>query len=78
MVLGKGGITSVWSRSGSIFCLASIIVPRPIVKIRLGVLEAFQRAFPNKNENVGLIIKSIGNVDDYPDIRETIRQGERY
>jgi len=46
----------------------------PHRKNPLGVLQAFQRAFPNGSENVGLIIKSIGNVDDYPDIRETIRK----
>jgi glycosyltransferase involved in cell wall biosynthesis len=44
----------------------------PYRKNPLGALEAFQRAFPDKKENVGLIIKSIGNVDDYPNIKETI------
>ena len=49
----------------------------PYRKNPLGVLEAFQRAFPNKSENVGLIIKSIGNVDDYPDIQGNNPAGER-
>jgi glycosyltransferase involved in cell wall biosynthesis len=46
----------------------------PYRKNPLGVLESFQRAFPNGSENVGLIIKSIGNIDDYLEIREAIRQ----
>ena len=49
----------------------------PYRKNPLGVLEAFQRAFPNGSENVGLIIKSIGHVDHFPDIKETIRQARR-
>lgn len=46
----------------------------PYRKNPLGVLEAFQRAFPNGNENVGLIIQSIGPVDHYPHIKEKVRQ----
>lgn len=46
----------------------------PHRKNPLGVLEAFQAAFPQGSENVGLIIKSIGTPDQYPEIREKIRQ----
>ena len=46
----------------------------PYRKNPLGVLETFQRAFPNGNENVGLVIQSIGQVDHFPDIKEKIRQ----
>jgi glycosyltransferase involved in cell wall biosynthesis len=46
----------------------------PQRKNPLGVLEAFQSAFPEGTENVGLIIKSIGAPDQYPEIREKIRE----
>lgn len=45
----------------------------PHRKNPLGVLEAFQAAFPQGSENVGLIIKSIGASDQHPEIREKIR-----
>ncbi len=45
----------------------------PYRKNPLGVLEAFQAAFPQGTENVGLIIKSIGQVRRYQPIRKRIR-----
>src|SRR5262249_10907348 len=48
----------------------------PYRKNPLGTLEAFQRAFPNGSENVGLVIKSAGKGYHYPDIMETIRQAK--
>jgi glycosyltransferase involved in cell wall biosynthesis len=39
----------------------------------LGVLEAFRRAFPSGSEKVGLIIKSTGTVDHYPEIQKAIK-----
>jgi glycosyltransferase involved in cell wall biosynthesis len=44
----------------------------PYRKNPLGVLEAFQAAFPQGNENVGLVIKSIGRVHRYQPIRKKI------
>jgi glycosyltransferase involved in cell wall biosynthesis len=44
----------------------------PFRKNPLGVLEAFQRAFPVGNENVGLIIKSTGAPDHFPEIKALI------
>lgn len=44
----------------------------PFRKNPLGVLEAFQRAFPRGDENVGLVIKSTGAADHYPDIKSVI------
>lgn len=41
----------------------------PFRKNPLGVLEAFQCAFPHGDENVGLVIKSTGAADHYPDIK---------
>ena len=46
----------------------------PYRKNPLGVVEAFQRAFPNGRENVGLIIHCIGQVDRYADIHKAIQQ----
>lgn len=45
----------------------------PFRKNPLGVVEAFQAAFPRGDENAGLILKSIGPSDKYPDISEKIR-----
>lgn len=45
----------------------------PFRKNPLGVVHAFQRAFPCGNENVGLVIKSTGATDHYPDIEAAIR-----
>ena len=44
----------------------------PFRKNPLGVLKAFECAFPRGDENVGLIVKSIGATDPYPDIKITI------
>lgn len=44
----------------------------PFRKNPLGVLQAFQRAFPRGDENVGLVIKSTGAADHYPDIKAII------
>jgi FkbM family methyltransferase len=44
----------------------------PFRKNPLGVLEAFQRAFPRGSENVGLVIKSTGAPDHYPEIKAVI------
>ena len=46
----------------------------PYRKNPLGVVEAFQRAFPNGKKNVGLIIHCIGQVDRYADIHKAIQQ----
>lgn len=45
----------------------------PHRKNPLGVLEAFQKAFPDRDDNVGLIIKSTGAETHHPDIKEKIR-----
>jgi len=45
----------------------------PHRKNPLGVIAAFQAAFPDGDENVGLIIKSIGEPDQYPEVRNKIR-----
>ena len=45
----------------------------PYRKNPLGVIEAFQAAFPGGGENVGLIVKSTGEPSQYPEIREKIR-----
>jgi glycosyltransferase involved in cell wall biosynthesis len=44
----------------------------PFRKNPLGVLDAFQRAFPRGDENVGLVIKSTGAAGHYPDIKAVI------
>lgn len=45
----------------------------PFRKNPLGVLEAFQQAFPVGNENVGLVIKSTGAPDHFPEIKAVIQ-----
>lgn len=45
----------------------------PHRKNPLGVLEAFQKAFPDRDHNVGLIIKSTGAETHHPDIKQKIR-----
>ena len=45
----------------------------PYRKNPLGVLEAFRIAFPNRSENVGLVLKSSGTVGHYPEIRKAIQ-----
>lgn len=44
----------------------------PFRKNPLGVLRAFQHAFPVGDENVGLIIKSTGAPDHFPEIKAEI------
>jgi glycosyltransferase involved in cell wall biosynthesis len=44
----------------------------PARKNPLGVMRAFQRAFPDRTEDVGLVIKSTGATDRYPEIRSAI------
>jgi glycosyltransferase involved in cell wall biosynthesis len=44
----------------------------PFRKNPLGVLEAFQQAFAAGNENVGLVIKSTGAPDHFPEIKAVI------
>jgi glycosyltransferase involved in cell wall biosynthesis len=46
----------------------------PYRKNPIGAIEAFHRAFPKGNENVGLIIKSNGNVQEYPDVKSAVSQ----
>lgn len=41
----------------------------PFRKNPLGVLGAFQKAFPRGDENVGLVIKSTGAPDHFPEIK---------
>jgi glycosyltransferase involved in cell wall biosynthesis len=44
----------------------------PTRKNPIGVVRAFQSAFPNRSENVGLVIKSTGAPDRYSEIKATI------
>ena len=44
----------------------------PFRKNPLGVLQAFQFAFPHGDENVGLVIKSTGAADHHPDVKAVI------
>jgi glycosyltransferase involved in cell wall biosynthesis len=44
----------------------------PYRKNPLGAVKAFQSAFPRGDENVGLIIKSIGAAVHYPEIKQRI------
>ncbi len=46
----------------------------PFRKNPLGVIEAFQQAFPKGDENVGLIIKSAGAPEHYPELKAAIRR----
>ena len=46
----------------------------PYRKNPIGALQAFQRAFPNDDESVGLIIKSIGNLNRYAEVTAALRQ----
>ena len=46
----------------------------PFRKNPIGVVEAFQRAFPKGDEPVGLVIKSVGLPQQYPDIRQHIQR----
>ena len=49
----------------------------PYRKNPLGVLEAFRIAFPNRSENVGLVLKSSGTVGHYPEIGKAIQHAQR-
>ena len=49
----------------------------PFRKNPLGVLYAFQRAFPRGDENVGLVIKSTGAPEHFPDIKAIIEEAMR-
>lgn len=44
----------------------------PQRKNPLGVLEAFERAFGDSEDNVGLVIKSFGDESHHPDIRDRL------
>ena len=46
----------------------------PYRKNPIGALEAFQRAFPKKDENVGLIIKSMGKLGRYSEVTAALRK----
>ena len=46
----------------------------PYRKNPIGALQAFQRAFRKNDENVGLIIKSIGNLDRFAEVTAELRQ----
>ncbi|RQU85184.1 glycosyltransferase [Burkholderia cenocepacia] len=49
----------------------------PFRKNPLGVLRAFQEAFPLGDENVGLVIKSTGAPDHFPDIKSIMSDAMR-
>jgi len=49
----------------------------PFRKNPLGVLRAFQEAFPLGDENVGLVIKSTGAPDHFPDIKAIVSDAMR-
>jgi glycosyltransferase involved in cell wall biosynthesis len=46
----------------------------PARKNPIGVLRAFQLAFPHRSENVGVIIKSTGAPSHYPDIKAMLSE----
>src|SRR5262249_50760335 len=46
----------------------------PFQKNPFGVIEAFQKAFPAGEEGVGLVIKSTGAPEHYPDVEWAIRK----
>jgi glycosyltransferase involved in cell wall biosynthesis len=50
----------------------------PSRKNPLGVIRAFQAAFPNVVEEVGLVIKSTGAIDQYLDVKFAIVEAARY
>ncbi len=55
------------------FLVAFDYYSSPQRKNPLGAVHAFRRAFPDLNENVGLIIKSTGAKHHYPEVKEKIR-----
>jgi glycosyltransferase involved in cell wall biosynthesis len=46
----------------------------PYRKNPIGALQAFQHAFRKNDENVGLVIKSIGNLNRYAEVTVALRQ----
>jgi glycosyltransferase involved in cell wall biosynthesis len=50
----------------------------PFRKNPLGAIEAFRKAFPNAQENVGLVIKSMGASDEYPGVKAAIKEAAGY
>lgn len=44
----------------------------PYRKNPIGLLKAFQQAFPEGTENVGLVIKSVGDVEHFSDIKGAV------
>jgi glycosyltransferase involved in cell wall biosynthesis len=49
----------------------------PARKNPVGVIRAFQAAFPGLDENVGLVIKSTGSQDNFPEIKAVIAAAAR-
>jgi glycosyltransferase involved in cell wall biosynthesis len=49
----------------------------PARKNPLGVVRAFQAAFPDRTDNVGLIVKSTSAHDHYPNIKSSILEAAR-
>ena len=45
----------------------------PFRKNPFGVIEAFLNAFPTGQDNVGLVVKSMGAPELYPNLRAAIR-----
>ena len=62
----------VWRKADSILFFRLIITPILPRKNPIGVVSAFQSAFPNRSENVGLVIKSTGAPDRYSEIKARI------
>ena len=56
------------------FMFSSDYHSSPYRKNPIGALQAFQRAFRKNDENVGLIIKSIGNLDRFAEVTAELRQ----
>jgi glycosyltransferase involved in cell wall biosynthesis len=50
----------------------------PTRKNPLGVVRAFQTAFPDPGEPVGLVVKSTSAADHYPDIKSAILQAAQH
>lgn len=44
----------------------------PNRKNPIGVVRAFQAAFPDREDNTGLVVKSIGSAECFPEIRNTL------
>lgn len=50
----------------------------PNRKNPLAVVRAFRKAFPDQADRVGLIVKSSGAAEHYPEIKEVLRAAARY